>query len=141
LAHRHGNWYVVGRDLDRDEPRSFKLARINGSVETLEGSYAIPKDFDAEAHVGGEAFEVGAGGTTGTIRFSSELRWWPEQNMADSASAEGPQGSLEVEVPIGNMSALVSWVIAFGGGVQIVSPGSARQALLDHLAPFAEAAS
>ena len=136
LAHFHGHWYVIGRDLDRDEPRSFKLVRIQGQVERLDGTYDIPKDFDAEAHIGGEAFEVGAGSEVGTIRFSDELRWWAEQNMVDSPSSEGPDGSLDVKVPIGNLSALVSWVIAFGGGVEIVEPPVARKALVDHLAPF-----
>lgn len=141
LAHRHGNWYAIGRDLDRDEPRSFKLARIQGPVERLEGTYEMPKYFDAEAHIGGEAFEVGAGSETGTIRFSPALRWWAEQNMGNSPSTDGPDGSLDVEVPIGNLSALVSWVIAFGGGAEIVGPPVAREALLEHLLPFAEVTS
>lgn len=140
LTHSRGNWYVIGKDLGRGEPRSFKLARIKGLVEELEGTYEIPKDFDPIEHLGGAAFEVGASGS-GTVRFSPELRWWAEQNLADKKLVEQPDGSLDVEVPIGKSDALVSWVIGFGGGVQIISPASARQALIDHLHPFVGAVS
>lgn len=135
LTHSRGNWYVVGRDQDRGELRSFKLARIKGLIEVGEGTYEIPKDFDPIEHLGGAAFEVGAG-EVGTVRFSSELRWWAEQNLSDKPTKEGPDGSLDVELSIGKPDALVSWVIGFGGGVEIVSPASARQALVDHLAPY-----
>ncbi|MBA2724437.1 MAG: WYL domain-containing protein, partial [Actinobacteria bacterium] len=131
-----GSWYVVGKDQERGEPRAFRLSRIRSDIEVLEGTYDIPGDFDAGAHVGGAAFEVGTEVVTGTIRFSPDLRWWAEQNMSGAPITERPEGALDVEVPVGNPSALISWVIGFGGGVEIVSPPAARQALLDHLAPF-----
>lgn len=136
LVHRRGNWYVVGKDQERGEPRAFRLSRITSDIDELDGTYEIPKGFDADAHIGGAAFEVGAEVETGTIRFSPDLRWWAEQNLGEAPSTERPDGSLEVALPVGNPSALVSWVIGFGGGVEIVSPAVARQALLDHLEPF-----
>lgn len=140
LAHSRGLWYVVGHDLDRGEPRSFRLARIKGLIDELEGTYEIPREFDAIAHLGGEAFEVGAS-EFGTVRFSSDLRWWAEQNLADKPSTENPDGSLDVEVPIGRPDALVTWVIGFGGGVQIVAPDSLRRVMVEHLRPFVGARS
>ncbi|NMR21522.1 YafY family protein [Cellulomonas fimi] len=54
LLARGGGWYVVGRDRDRDAPRSFRLSRIQGRVRTVGdlGSYEIPADLDAAAVVG-----------------------------------------------------------------------------------------
>ncbi|OYN90019.1 helix-turn-helix transcriptional regulator [Parenemella sanctibonifatiensis] len=46
LAQRRGHWYVVGHDLDRSEPRTFKLARVDQAVELIgePGSYQIDED-------------------------------------------------------------------------------------------------
>jgi proteasome accessory factor B len=139
LAHRTGNWYVVGRDRGRRAIRSFKLARIEGQAARISGRYQIPSDFDARAHIGGEAFEIGGEATeTATIRFAPGLRWWAERSWPDAPREEGPQGSLDVEIPVGNVDALVSWAIGFGSDVEIVAPQAARAALIERLAPFLE---
>jgi len=54
LLARGGGWYVVGRDRDRDAPRSFRLSRIQGRVRAVgdTGAYAIPADLDAGAVLG-----------------------------------------------------------------------------------------
>ncbi|RYV50690.1 helix-turn-helix transcriptional regulator [Pengzhenrongella frigida] len=55
LLARGGGWYVVGRDRDRDAPRSFRLSRLEGAVRPVgaPGSYAIPTDLDAAAVLSG----------------------------------------------------------------------------------------
>jgi len=139
LVHRRGHWYLVGRDQDRDGERSFKVSRMRTGVEVLPGDYDVPSGFDAAAHLGGEAWEVGPDETaSATVRFSESLRWWAEQNFPETRSADGPDGTLDVELPVSNVGALVSWVIGFGGEVEIVSPTNARELLLEHLAPFLE---
>lgn len=41
-------WYVVGHDVDRDAPRSFRLSRIQGEVtaDGAAGSYQVPEGTD-----------------------------------------------------------------------------------------------
>jgi proteasome accessory factor B len=41
-------WYVAGLDRDRDEPRSFRLSRITGAVETVgrPGAFERPEKLD-----------------------------------------------------------------------------------------------
>jgi proteasome accessory factor B len=141
LLHRRGQWYVVGRDLDRDALRSFKLSRIAGPIETLEGSYEVPGSFDAGAQLGGEAWEQGPDEPVATtVRFGPALRWWAEQNLAEWPAHEGPGGALDVKLQVGRVEALVSWLIERGSDVEIVAPEGARTALLDHLAPYLEEA-
>ena len=138
LVHARGTWYLVGRDRDRDALRSFRVGRIEGSVATLEDTFEPPDDFDAAGHIAGEAFEFGDETQTAVVRFDARMRWWAEQNMTSAPQTEGPDGALDVELPVGNVAALISWVLGFGDSVQILSPDSARAALRDHLAPFAE---
>lgn len=142
LLHRRGQWYVVGRDLDRDALRSFKLSRIDGPIETLEGSYSVPESFDASRQLGGEAWEQGPDEPIATtVRFSPALRWWAEQNMSEWPAHEGPAGSLDVQLQVGRVEALVAWLIERGSDVEIVAPEGARAALLEHLRPYLEEAS
>jgi proteasome accessory factor B len=137
LLHRRGQWYVTGRDLERDAVRSFKLSRISGPLRPLDGTYEIPASFDADAQLGDEAWERGPDEPVAvTVRFAPTLRWWAEQNLLDWPSEEGPAGALDVRLQVGRVDALVSWVLERGSDVEIVSPEDARAALLEHLRPF-----
>ncbi len=137
LVHRRGNWYLVGRDTNREAPRSFRLSRISSSVEVHDETYEVPEGFDAAEHLAGEAFEIGSDNVErAVIRFTEEMRWWPEQNMPTARRDDAPEGGAEIEVPVANIDALVSWVIGFGPHATIVSPDAARTTLVQHLAPF-----
>lgn len=137
LVHRRGTWYLVGRDRGRGAIRSFRLGRIDGGVEIVTGAYDIPAGFDAAGYVGREPFEVGPEQPrTATVRFDADLRWWAEQNLPDAPAAEGPGGSVDVELPVANTGALVAWVIGFAGAAEIVAPANARARLVEHLQPW-----
>lgn len=48
LGSRKGNWYLVGFDLAKSAPRTFRMDRIHGAVELIGRgqSFAIDSDFD-----------------------------------------------------------------------------------------------
>lgn len=139
LVHRRGNWYLVGRDAGKDAVRAFKLSRIKGTITPGGGSYSIPEGFDAGAHIAGESYEIGSEATvSATVRFTAAMRWWVEQNMPGVKRSDLEDGGLDLEVPVSNLDALVSWVVGFGAAATIVAPPEARAALLAHLAPFLE---
>lgn len=137
LVHRRGHWYVVGRDLARDDVRSFKLSRITSEVTNLDGTFEVPQSFDAANHLGGEAWAMGADApVTALVRFDASIRWWAEQNMPDASATQAPNGAVDIAIPVTNLDALVSWIIGFGDQVEILSPPEARARLTEHLAPF-----
>ncbi|MFN2389183.1 MAG: helix-turn-helix transcriptional regulator [Actinomycetota bacterium] len=139
LVHRKGRWYVVGLDPARSDIRSFRLSRIAGDLETLDGGYEIPTGFDAAAQLAGEAWEVGRPGDdqpdTARVRFEPHMRWWPEQNLPDAPRREASGGAVEVELPVANLDALISWALGFGSDVEIVAPETARARMVEHLRP------
>ena len=136
LVHRRGHWYLVGRDVDRDATRSFKVSRM-AKLQPREGSYEIPGDFDVEAHAGLEPWEVGdAEPIAVTLRFSPSFRWWPEQNMTFAERSPNEDGSVDVSLQVAKLDALISWVLAFVPHVQIVAPAEARHRLVEHLSPY-----
>jgi predicted DNA-binding transcriptional regulator YafY len=137
LSHSRGHWYLVGRDTDKDDVRSFRLERIQAPIETTSGHYEVPEGFDALERTGMDPWEVGGEESdVATLRFDPALRWWAEQHLDRVPAKEGPDGSLEVELTFSNVEALLSFVIGFGGAVEIVAPPHARTALLEHLAPY-----
>ncbi len=138
LVNRRGHWYLVGRDVDRSAERSFRLSRVRGRVEALEGSYEIPACFDAESHLPQDAWEIGEEPVSAVLRFNSSMRWWIEQNMPALDTKEAPQGALDVTLTVANVDALVSWVLGFGSSVAILAPAAARDRVLQRLQPLLE---
>lgn len=51
LVCSNGRWYVVGRDLDRDAERMFRLSRVRGKVAKTgrPGAYRVPEGLDLRA--------------------------------------------------------------------------------------------
>ena len=142
LAHRRGNWYLVARDVERDALRSFKVSRVVPPIRRGTGTYEIPSDLDLDSQLGAEPWEIGEGDhLTARVRFDRALRWWPEQNLTNLSSKEGPEGSVEVEMQVARLDALIQWVLAFGPSVEIIEPEEARAAMVEHVSVFAEGAS
>ncbi len=54
IAVRGGGWYLVGRDLDRDAPRVFRLSRIEGRVRVggQAGAFEPPAHVDVDEALG-----------------------------------------------------------------------------------------
>ena len=139
LVYRRGNWYLVARDTAKDALRSFRLSRVDGATEPQEGTYEIPADFDAAAYLEGESFEIGdEAPSNAVVRFPAALTWWAEQNMAGAPITTRDDGSSEVEVPVSNADALVSWVLNAGPGVEVLSPPEMRAAVVHRLEAFLE---
>ncbi len=136
LVHRRGNWYLVARDVDRGEQRTFRVSRIVSPVEQLEGGYEIPRSFDAEAYVAREPWETGAEDVTAVIRFDASLRWWVEQNLSGHPQTDAAAGTVDVQVDVANADAFVSWIIELGDGIEIVSPEELRSRLCRRIQSF-----
>jgi proteasome accessory factor B len=138
LVNRRGHWYVVGNDVDRSDIRAFRISRIQGKVSILDGSYAIPVGFDAQSHLSAEAYEIGEQHGDAVVRFDEALAWWVDQNLAAAPHTRNADGSVDVTLPVGNLDALVSWVLGFGSSVELIAPPEARDAIFAHLQPLVE---
>ena len=138
LVHRRGHWYLVARDTDKDAIRSFKVSRIS-DLSRLELRYEIPAGFDAQAHLAGEAWEIGPGEVVeAQVRFDPSIGWWAQQNLPGATKTTGTDETVVVAMKVANVDALVSWALGFGEGVEIVGPPIARQRMLEVLEPFLE---
>ena len=132
-------WYVVGLDLDRGEPRLFRLSRIAGPVDTEgePGSFAVPEGTDIRAlsrslqpdrPIGRAVLRVRAGA-------AHDLR----RRAAETSPGEGGWDTLEVE--FGSFDAMASDVLAGLDAVEVVGPAELRDLVVERLRVTAYAAS
>ena len=130
-----GRWHLHAHDLDVDEPRTYLLSRIIGTVTTVPGS-----TFDAPP----------PGIQDRIIAELNELR---ERNFADLAvtagsdaevrlgkrAVEGDEDAGVIRLHSTDAAVFADELAAYGPEVRVLSPASLRSAVRDRLAAVAQA--
>jgi predicted DNA-binding transcriptional regulator YafY len=131
LVHRHGKWYVVGHDRDRDGTRVFKLARVVGDVKALgkAGAFAVPEGVDLQAVVA--PFDSDPATGTAVVRLAPGAAW--DVRRAATATTEEEDGWTRAEVPIGDVDRFAEWLCGFGADAVVLSPPEARAGVVERL--------
>src|SRR5262249_34920729 len=91
LFQENGSWYVVGRDLDRQEERTFKVSRIRGDIRFAtrrERDFRLPGDFDIEQYRGRPPWQVGEIVGEARIEVGEDTAWWVERAFGSSGRVE-----------------------------------------------------
>ncbi len=133
LYQRRGQWLVIGRDLDRDATRRFKLNRIEGEVEAVgsAGAYDVPADVDTQIE------------PPTTVSAVVALRDAPELT-AGAAPAEWdgplPEGFTAHEVSHVTDAMLVAEICAAGPEAVVLAPESIRDAVVARLETLSRSA-
>jgi len=133
--YRSGGLYVVGHDHRSGEVRTFAVERIQKITPTDE-AFAVRSDFDFDAYVG-QAFGVmSEPASKVVIRFSrtwathiEERTWHPSQRLERLAG-----GGVKLEMEVGGLLELKSWVLSFGAGAEVIEPEELREAVRAELA-------
>lgn len=127
LSMRRGQWYLLAMDLDRSEPRRFKLQRFTSDpvARGRAGAYEVPDELPA-----GEEAVVQTALVALHDDVPSELR-----RSARPATADGdlPEGFTAFEVPAENLHLLASEVCALGDGAIALAPEELRTRVVDQL--------
>jgi proteasome accessory factor B len=154
LLARGGGWYVVGRDLDRDAPRSFRLSRIQGRVRTAgaPGAYDIPADVDAAGVLGDRHVEptrtavLALRPERASALRAREVTPGRSDEAPDGGDAPGVDVDLTdprlagvladrdvVRVPFGSTSELADEIAGYADAVVVLAPDDLRSAVLQRL--------
>lgn len=131
----HGRWYLGGLDLDREQPRMFRLSRVVGTPKASgpAGAFEPPADLDLGAmvasQVGGRELVVVVRARPGT---AVGLRRWATPL---GTTGDGAEDRLELRTtePWG----LAGQLAALGADVVVESPAEVRDAVIDHLTRLA----
>ncbi|HET7692866.1 MAG TPA: WYL domain-containing protein [Gemmatimonadota bacterium] len=143
LVHAGGRWYALGHCPESDGVRAFRLDRIL-SVRPLDGSFAVPDDFDPRDYIdrsGAAGGKFRAEQTVDvTVRYSPRIARWIEENArgnragrhggdesADRAViARLADGSVEVVHRVADPGWLVRHVLYHGPDAEVVAPPEIR---------------
>jgi proteasome accessory factor BC len=117
----NGAWYVVGRDLDEDAERMFRVSRIRGDIRfstRRERDFRAPTDFDPSVYRGRPPWQVGETVGEARVEVSPDTAWWVGRMFPD-------RGDIEDDVfrtAYSNLGQLAAWVLRQDGRARPLEP-------------------
>jgi proteasome accessory factor B len=139
IRFRGGHWYVIGRDRDKGEARTFRVDRIDGLPDVgAPGSAELPDDFDADGEFArdpwhfspGESVEVDVAVDPAEAgRVVTELG-------PDSVVERTDDGGVVVRLVVTDVEALVSWALDLLDHAEVLRPADVRAAVVARLESF-----
>jgi predicted DNA-binding transcriptional regulator YafY len=127
--------YIICHDEWAAGIRTFKLARLE-SAQLLEETYAIPPDFDPEAHLAGswgimsgeQVSEVILRFSAAARPFVAERQWHPSQNIQPT-----PDGGCLMQVQVSEPLEMQPWIRSWGAQVEVITPEWLRERIAEDL--------
>jgi predicted DNA-binding transcriptional regulator YafY len=129
LACVASRWVLVARDLEKDEIRTYILARMSNPRWSVDEPITRPPEFDPTSYIG-TSFGVwtGRGETVVKIRISSEgahhviERHWHDTQKVTPL----PGGAVEVTFKLSDLNDVTRWILGFGGDIEVLEPRELR---------------
>jgi predicted DNA-binding transcriptional regulator YafY len=140
LYFERGAWYVVGYCHLRKQIRSFRVSRIESSVELAHPGQSGP-DFDRPPDFRLEdysrilpwEFEEGAE-YEARVLFSPRMAWQVERDLGDVYAFEPVEdGGGILYVNVRNEDAFLGWVLSFAEDAEVLSPPELRRKVKERL--------
>ena len=133
VVHRHGRWYVVGHDRDRQAVRVFRLSRIVGPVSTVgaAGSVAVPDGFDPMKVVA--QLDAEPASASADLLISADAGWDLRRGATDERPAERA-GWVRCAVPFSDTERFAETVVGYGPDVEVCGPAELRESVVRRLA-------
>lgn len=127
-----GTWHVVGYCRLRKGIRDFKLNRISGPKFSGQ-TFATPPDFTPESYFR-SSFGLYKAARTRTVRlrFTPETAKWIDDLIwhKDQKKKFLDDGSLELSLPVADLSEIRREIMKFGSGVEVLEPEDLRQSVI-----------
>jgi len=140
MRFRNGHWYVVGNDLDRGEPRTFRVDRIE-SVPRLgaPGSASLPESFDPDAAFAPGPWRFGAGDEVDVdvLVDGAEAGRVIAELGAGAVREHRERGAVVVRLSVTDTDALVTWVLDLLDHAEVLGPDPVRAAVIERLQALA----
>ena len=124
LTCNDNRWYLIGHDVDRDEIRTFALARMQEGA-MLGETFHKPKEFSVEKYLSGSlTVMTGRGDYEVVIEFDAwatdQLRgrlWHSSQQVT-----ELPGGESRLRMRLSGLEEVERWVLSWGAHATVIQP-------------------
>jgi proteasome accessory factor C len=138
LLNDNGAWYAIGRDLDRDAMRTFRVSRIRSDIRFAtrrERDFRIPAEFAIDEYRGRQQWQIGEIEGEARIEVSGDAAWWVERTL-------GHAGRIEDDVFVteySDLARLAAWVLRLDGRARPLEPDVLRRLVAEGLRQIREA--
>lgn len=135
LTSAQERWYVVGQDLDRGQPRMFRLSRVIGEVRTVgkPDAFEVPEGVDLDALIASLAPPRRTGEATVLVRTGKALELRTRARALQSGVLHEGDTWDRLELPLHDIDRLASTLMAHGDAVVVEAPDDLRSAVMDAL--------
>lgn len=143
LRFHRGRWYLVGHDLERQAPRTFRVDRMDGAPTVGEpGSRHLPAGFDPDAPWSGDPWQAGDEPPVSVdVLADAVVAPRLERDLGAAAVVDRrPDGSVVLRLEVTNPDALRAWVLELGEHAEVLSPAQVRADLVGWLEAVAGSA-
>ncbi|HUI04004.1 MAG TPA: WYL domain-containing protein [Acidimicrobiales bacterium] len=124
-----GFWYLVGHDLDRGAPRTFRVDRMEGDVSAGDpGSARLPEGFDPHAALPDAPWRIGEGApVTVEVHVDATVAALVVDEVGEqSVARRHPDGSAVLAMEVTNTAALRIWLLELGDHAEVLAPPAVR---------------
>lgn len=140
VCHQWGAWYLLGRSVDQDEVRIYRLNRFVGKVScpsprSKAPEYEIPKDFRIEEYLPRHPwqFKGGVKPIRAKVAFDAMVGWNVAEQFPEGACDVSPDGSAVLTCEVSLPESFASWVAGFSHHARILGPASIQKVFREHL--------
>lgn len=133
LVARSRNWYLLGRDVSRGAPRSFRLSRIRSAIELISepDAFEAPSREDLDTALAGSAAEP--------VTVLVSLAPGKATLLRTRGTAVGEQDGRDlVELTAYEPSRLAEEISSYGPDAVVLAPAEVRSLVLARLRPLTE---
>jgi proteasome accessory factor BC len=123
-----GRWYVIGRDHDRDDIRTFRVSRIRGDIRLAtrrERDFRLPEEFDVDVYRGRPDWQFGEPVGEARIEVAGDTAWWVERVYGKVGRLR--DGTFATEYA--SLEPLVRWILRQDGRAVPQSPPELRRSV------------
>jgi proteasome accessory factor C len=126
LYFAESQWYLVGRDHDRDDHRVFRVSRIRGDIRFAtrrERDFRIPEDFDPASFRDRADWQLGERVGEAVLHVAPSAAWRVERLWGARGRVETqPDRSARFTTDYANLELLVQWILGENGHVLPLGP-------------------
>ena len=121
--------YIFAHDDHSDEVRPFRIDRVM-AARLLTETFAVPDDFDIDSVVSGSwGIWQAPGQDDVLLRFDRAIAERAREALGHRAAevSEREDGDIDVHIRVASEVETRSWVLGWGGSVEVIAPPSLRR--------------